>query len=99
MESDTVFMDEKTQHWKCQLYKNWTIDSMQSQSKSQQAFLYKVKNYFINQYGNARDLEEAKQLWKRWANLKDLHNLSFYKYKGIKKVLYWHKDRQIEKSV
>lgn len=36
---------------------------MQSQSKSQQAcILYKVKNYFINQYGNARDLEEAKQL-------------------------------------
>lgn len=38
------------------------MGAMQSQSKSQQAFLYKVKNYFINQYGNARDLEEAKQL-------------------------------------
>ena len=79
---------------------------MQSKSKSQQAFLYKVKNFFLNQYGNAKDLEEAKQLWKRRANLKDVHNLSFYKYlyifykyKGIKKVLYSHKDRQTEKNI
>ena len=42
---------------------NWSIDPMQSQSKSQQGLLKKLQSWFQNLCGNSKDPEKSKQLW------------------------------------
>lgn len=47
-----------------QFSQNWFIDSIESQSLCHLAFILEINKLVLNWYGNAKDIESPKQLWK-----------------------------------
>lgn len=68
---------------KAQFFTIWSIDSMQSQSKSQ-VILWILENWFQSLYGKVKGLEMPMQYWRR-TNSEDLPNFkTYYKATVIK---------------
>lgn len=70
-----MFMNKKSQYFGWQFFPAWSIHSIKSQSKSNQAILWISTNWFQSLYGKAEDPEKPTQYCGR-RKLVNLHYLT-----------------------